>query len=231
MASLHTDQKYEKELQRLRDRVVIMGGSVEDMLDGALRAFAARDADLARAVIERDRGVDQLEIEIDERCLQVLARRQPVASDLRFITTALKIVTDLERTGDLAANICKRVIELKQLAPAEFELPIGRMGAVAQGMLRNAIGAFIKRDAPRAARVMARDESVDDAYAELFPTLLQHTSGDQESLTRSQALQSVGRYIERIADHATNIGEMVVFMVDGEDVRHASLRPDNATAH
>jgi len=216
----HTDREYEGELENLRDKVLLMGARVEEMITQAIRAFMAKNADAARKAIDGDRQIDQLEIEIDEACLQILARRQPVASDLRFITTTLKLVTDLERIGDLGVNICERVVELDQEPSIGQNNPIPRISEVAQGMVHDALDAFVAGDAKKAEQVMERDKIVDAYYAQLFPELVAHMMADPSVVFRSTRLLSIGKYLERIADHATNIAEMVVFMVKGEDVRH-----------
>jgi phosphate transport system protein len=221
MPALHTDKEYENELSRLRETILLMGARVEEMIGRSLRAFQARDDQLARQTIALDAEVDQLEKEIDQACIRVLARRQPVASDLRFITTALKLVTDLERIGDLAVNICERVIELGEIRLPAIRATIVEMGEIAHDMVREALDAFIEGDESRARRVFARDNKVDATYAELFPELLKHMTPEESSILNAQRLQSVGKYLERIADHATNIAEMVVFMASGEDLRHA----------
>lgn len=219
----HTDREYERELHGLRERVVLMGTQVEAMVDAAMRAFDARDANLARQTVLLDRQVDQLELDIDHRCLRLLARRQPVASDLRFITTSLKLVTDLERVGDLAANICERTLELAAGPPAVIDPRLPRMAALATEMLEDAMTSFVHKDPVRARSVVDRDVIVDACFAETFPALSARMAREPDT---AQRLLSVGRYLERIADHATNIAEMVVFMVEGQDVRHSlSLGP------
>jgi phosphate transport system protein len=216
----HTDREFESELDTLRERVLLMGARVEEMLTLAFRSFAERDVRIARTIIGMDRQIDQMEVEIDELCLQILARRQPVASDLRFITTTLKLVTDLERIADLCVNVCERVIELAtELAPADTT-PISAVAAIAQEMVHDALDAFVDHNPEKAREVIERDGIVDASYAQLFPQLMSQMMSDPTLITRSTRLLSLGKYIERIGDHATNIAEMVVFMVRGEDVRH-----------
>lgn len=217
----HTDREYESELSQLRERLLLMGARVEEMMTASRRAFEARDAELAKATIRNDHQIDQLEVELDELCLQVLARRQPVASDLRFITATLKLVTDLERIGDLCVNMCERVVELCEDATYPTQGPLPRIGETAQAMLHDALDAFVARDATKAEQVIERDNVVDAYYAQLFPELVAHMMSDPTVVFRSTRMLSIGKYIERIADHATNIGELVVFMVRGLDVRHA----------
>jgi phosphate transport system protein len=217
----HTDREYEQELQKLRDAVLLMGARVEEMTKSALESFARHDSELARATIAMDSEIDRLEMDIDELCVRVLARRQPVASDLRFITTTLKIVTDLERMGDLSVNVCERVLDLDAdtLKPVRASLVL--MGQVVSDMQHEALDAFIQGDAARAERMIQRDAIVDATYAKIFPELLGHMMQDPTSVSTAQRLQSIAKYLERLADHATNLGEMVVFMVKGEDTRHA----------
>jgi phosphate transport system protein len=221
----HTDREYEQELQQLREAVLLMGARVEEMTKCALDAFGRHDRDLARATIDKDVEIDRLEMEIDERCVRVLARRQPVASDLRFITTILKIVTDLERVGDLAVNVSERVLDLDADSLLPVRASLVQMGALVLDMLHEALDAFIQGDAARAERVIQRDSVVDATYAKIFPELLGHMMHDPASVSTAQRLQSVAKYLERVADHATNLGEMVVFMVRGEDKRHAQNNP------
>ncbi|HVU03953.1 MAG TPA: phosphate signaling complex protein PhoU [Polyangiaceae bacterium] len=217
----HTDKEYEQELEALRDAVLLMGARVEEMTKSALDAFERHDLELAQKTIAQDSEIDRLELDIDERCIRVLARRQPVASDLRFITTTLKIVTDLERMGDLAVNVCERVVDLDAGSLAPVRVSLVQMGKVVLDMLHEALDAFIERDAARAERVIQRDSVVDATYAKIFPELLGHMMNDPQSVSTAQRLQSVAKYLERVADHATNLGEMVVYMVRGEDKRHA----------
>jgi phosphate transport system protein len=218
----HTDREYESELARLRERVLLMGASVEQVLEAALSALEHRDIALAQATIERDAPIDQLEIEIDRLCLRLLALRQPVASDLRFITMALKVVTDLERSGDMAVNLCERVVEMNPMETLPAYQAICRMGRLALGMLHDALDAFVNGDALKAQGVIDRDSNIDAMYEQLFPELGAFVRADPNRVETATRLQSIGKYVERIADHATNISEMVVFMVRGKDVRHRS---------
>ncbi len=216
----HTDREYENELAHLRERVLLMGATVEQVLESALSAMERRDVALARATIECDAPIDQLEIEIDRLCLRLLALRQPVASDLRFITMALKVVTDLERSGDMAVNVCERITEMNSSETLPAYQDICRMGRIALGMLHDALDAFVNGDALKAQGVIDRDSAVDAMYEHLFPELGAFVRSDPNHVETATRLQSIGKYVERIADHATNISEMVVFMVRGKDVRH-----------
>jgi phosphate transport system protein len=222
MQGRHIDREYESELERLRELVLLMGARVEEMLTRAMAAFEQNDSRAARTTIDVDESVDKLELEIDELCVQILARRQPVASDLRFITTTLKLVTDLERIGDLCVNLCERVVEFASEPLPKGTTPIPKIAEAAHSMLHDELDAFVARDAARAEDVMGRDKVVDAYYAQLFPELIARMMADPQMVFRSTRLLSIGKYLERIADHATNIAEMVVFMVRGEDVRHLS---------
>lgn len=222
----HTDREYEAELQHLREQVLLMGAKVEEMIASSIRALVTRDSDLARKMIDFDHQINRLEVENDEACLRILAKRQPVASDLRFITIALKIVTDLERIGDLVVNICERVIELNQEPPLKPYVSLEMMAQAAQAMVREALDAFVAGDADRAEQVIGRDKIVDDYYAQIFRELLTYMMEDPRNIYRATRLQSVAKYLERIGDHATNLAEMVVFMVKGKDIRHLYSRSE-----
>jgi phosphate transport system protein len=220
----HTDREYESELDRLREQLLLMGARVEEIIASSLRALVARDSPLAHRTIELDHDVNRLEMEIDEICLRVLAKRQPVALDLRFITMALKLVTDLERIGDLGVNICERAIELNAEPPLKPYVDLPVMADVVQGMVREALDAFVAGDADRASRVIERDRSVDAYYSQSFRELLTYMMEDAHTITRAMRLLSIAKYLERIGDHATNLAEMVVFMVKGKDIRHVGQR-------
>ena len=220
----HTDQEFEQELRHLREQLLLMGSHVEGIISASLRALVERDSELAQRTIEADRVVDRLEIEIDGLCLQILARRQPVASDLRFVTMVLKAVTDLERMGDLGVNISERVLELNNETPLKPYVDLPRMADETQIMLREALDAFVAKDADRARRVIARDQIIDDLYAQIFRELLTYMMEEAKNVYRATRLQSIAKYLERIADHATNLAELVVFMVKGSDIRHPDSR-------
>jgi phosphate transport system protein len=216
----HTDREYEAELERLRKQILSMGAKVEEMISTSMRALVEHQSALAGEVIQLDHHVNRMEMESDDLCMRILARRQPVASDLRFITSALKLVTDLERIGDLAVSICERVLELDDEAPLKpyFDLP--RMAEAAGNMVRDALDAFVKGDAERANDVIERDRVVDAYYAQIFRELLACMVHDPRTIFRATRLQSIAKYLERIGDHATNLAEMVIFMVMREDIRH-----------
>lgn len=216
----HTDSEYEAELQQVRDNLLGMAHQVEAMIRDSVASLAARDVVAARATIEGDRVVNRLELDTDELCLLILAKRQPVASDLRFITLAMKMVTDLERVGDLAVNICERTLALDSLAPEAMPPIIDRMGQVARQMVREAIEAFVERDGTMARQVWTRDSEIDDGYHALCNDVQGRMADGSMPVERGVHLQAVGKFLERIGDHANNLAEMVVFMVEGTDVRH-----------
>jgi phosphate transport system protein len=220
MVRAHLDREYEAELRKLREDLLLMGAKVEDMLVSSMRALAQRDSELAQHTIGVDKEINRLEMDIDELCLRVLARRQPVASDLRFITIALKLVTDLERMGDLGVNICERILELNQEEPLKPYLDVVNMAEATQAMLRDALDAFVEGDIERAYAVIDRDHIVDAYYTSLFRELLTYMMENPRNIFRATRVQSIAKYIERMADHATNLAEMVVFMVRGKDIRH-----------
>lgn len=220
ISKTHTDREYEAELREVREHLLRMAGLVEQMISDAGRAFVQGDTGLAQRTIELDEEVDRLEVDTDERCLLMLAKRQPLASDLRMITLAMKMVTDLERIGDLAVNVCERTMALQgQPRPAVAD-KISRMGDLAQAMIREAIDAFVNRDADRARRVFARDQEVDDLYREITENVQVTMHDEPDYVQRGVHLGAVAKFLERIADHGTNLAELVIFLVEGKDVRH-----------
>jgi phosphate transport system protein len=189
-----------------------------------------RDTELANRTIQTDKIVDCMEVELDGLCLQILARRQPVASDLRFITLVLKVVTDLERIADLGVNICERVIELVGEPQLKPYVDIPHMSEEVQSMLREVLDAFVAKDAVQARKIIDRDTVVDALYAQVFRELLTFMMEDAHNVYRATRLQSIAKYLERMADHTTNLAEMVIFMVDGNDVRHLESREESDTS-
>ncbi len=228
----HTDLIYESELARLRERLLFMGAKVEAMMAASLRAFQTMDLPLARETMEVDHEVNRLEVEIDGQCLSILARRQPVASDLRFLATVLKLVTDLERIGDLAVNICERILALEDDPPRTNHPDLCAMSEMAQTMVREALDAFVAGDVARARWVIDRDRMVDSIYAQLCHRLLLTMMEDRSAIRRGTAIQAIAKHLERIGDHAKNIAELVVFMASGTDIRHAesALQASSALA-
>jgi phosphate transport system protein len=220
----HTDHEYEHELRQLREQLLVMGSHVETIIGDSIKALTERDTVLADRTIAADTAVDRMEVELDGLCLEILARRQPVASDLRFITLVLKVVTDLERIADLSVNVCERVLELNAEPQLKPYVDLPRMGREVQGMLRDVLDAFVAKDPAKARQIIERDAVVDALYAQVFRELLTFMMEDAHNVYRATRLQSIGKYLERMADHTTNLAEMVIFMVDGRDVRHLSSR-------
>jgi phosphate transport system protein len=225
---LHTDREYEQELHRLRQQLLHMGAKVEEMIASSMKSLVQRDSELARQMIAADDKIDRMEVETDELCLRVLARRQPVASDLRFLTTSLKLVTDLERIGDLGVNICERVLELNEEPALKPYVDLPKMSEAAQAMVREALDAFVASDAEKARHVIEMDSTVDAYYGQIFRELLTYMMEDPKNIFRATRLQSIAKYLERIGDHATNLAEEVVFMVKGKDIRHGGFDKEHA---
>jgi len=222
----HTSRHYETELQELKETILFIGGTVEEMIASAMKALVERDSDLGRKVIESDRAVDAAEIEADHLCLSLLALRQPAASDLRFIATALKMVTDLERIGDLAVNIAKRALELNQEPPLKPYIDVPRMSSAVSAMVHKALDAFVGRNADQARTVLGADDEVDKLNVQLFRELLTYMIEEPKNVSRAMRITFIAKYLERIGDHATNIAQMVIFMCEGRDVRHPRLKRD-----
>ncbi len=211
---------FHEELEALKQTLLAMGALVEDQIRRVMHALIDRDDQLARSVIERDREVNAYDVEIDEKCVELLALHQPTAGDLRFITTAMKIVTDLERIGDQAVNIAQRVRELNLEPQLKPYIDLPRMAELAQAMVKESLDAFVARDTALARRVCAADAPVDALNHQIFRELLTFMMEDPKTIPRAIRLILISRFLERVADHATNIAEMVIFMVDSKMVRH-----------
>ncbi len=225
-ARLHTDRRYEEELKALHHNILEMGGLVEKQIVNAIAALVHRDSELARQTIARDHAVNRMDVEIDELCIRLLALHQPAARDLRLITTGLKITTDLERIGDMAENICERALELNEEPQLKPFIDIPQMADIAQRMLRQSLDAFVREDTELALKVCAEDDTIDALTDQLFRELLSYMAEDPQTVTRAARLLFVSKYLERIADHATNIAEMVIFMVKGKSIRHLNHLPE-----
>ncbi len=224
-ARQHTDRHYDAELKDLNLKILEMGGLVEKQIEHAIRGLVERDDDLARATIERDHIVNRMDVEIDDLCIRLLALHQPAAKDLRLITTGLKITTDLERIGDIAVNLCERAIELNKEPQLKPFIDIPRMAQVAQTMLRQSLDAFVREDVDLALRVCRDDDVIDQLTQQLFRELMSYMVEAPQTITRATRLLFIAKYLERIADHATNIAEMVVFTVKGKSIRHLDVVP------
>jgi len=214
---------FDDELRNLKEKILKMGLLVEAAIRDSIKALVERDNDLAREVIKKDHQINALDVEIDEECIRLIALRQPKAGDLRFITTAMKITTDLERMGDLAEDICERAIELNEEPPLKPYIDIPRMAEIAQGMLIDVLDAFVRKDSSIAYDVIKRDDEVDRLTVQVFNELLFFMIQDPKTVSRAVKITYIAKYLERIADHATNIAEMVVYMVEGKMIRHTAI--------
>jgi phosphate transport system protein len=221
MNRAHTSRDYEAELRELRAHSLAMGARCERSLQLAFDAFWTGSHEVAAEVEHLDRQIDSDEMQIDALVLRILALRQPVAYDLRFLMSALKLVTDLERIGDEAVNIAERAKEGHGVAKEEVKDVLRKMSEHAQQMVRDALEAFVGGEAERAQRVMAQDDAVDTAYGKVLELMMAFMKDHPEDIPAAVRVMKVAKYIERIGDHATNIAEEVIFMVRGEDVRHA----------
>jgi phosphate transport system protein len=222
----HTSREFDRELRTLRDKLLAMGGRAEEQIGRAIQALVKRDELLAEQVIADDAAIDQAEIGIDELAFLILARRQPVASDLRFVMLALKVVTDLERIGDLAVNIAKRVRDMLRFPPSPMQERIELLATRVLGALQMALDAFVHADAERAEKVIEGDRDIDALNMHVIADVISGGDADDvHDVARALALSSVSRYLERIGDHSTNIAEMVIYFVRGRDVRHHWPRP------
>lgn len=212
----------DEELTNLKAKLLRMGVMVETALKDSVRALLEKDEVLAKKVVENDHEVNTLDVEIDEECIRLIALRQPVAGDLRFITTAMKIVTDLERMADLAVNVAQRSLELKGNVMVTPFVDIPRMREIAQGMLRDAIDSFINKDKRLALDVIMRDSKIDDLKHTVLSELMMLMTESPERICWAMKTSFVAQYLERFADHATNVAEMTVYLVDGRIIRHLS---------
>ncbi len=212
---------HEQELAFLKDRLLLMAGHAEGSVNNAIRALMERDDALARQIKEDDQVIDNFEIEIDDLCLRQLARA-PLASDLRFITVAMKISRDLERIGDEATTISRRVLELNCEPQLKPYIDIPRMARLALDMLKEALDAFVSRDSKQARLLIPRDKEVDAIHKQLQRELVSYMIERPSTITRALNLMTISKAIERIADHATNIAEEVVFNCEGRDIRHSA---------
>jgi phosphate transport system protein len=216
---------FETDLQALKNRLLNMGALVEERVHGAIVALMERNIEAAESIARNDGEVNALQIEIDDRCLKLLALQQPMASDLRLITSAMKINADLERIGDQAVNIAENAIKMLAAPPLKPLIDLPRMAEIAERMTRDSLDAFVRRDPALAREVLGRDDEVDGLKDTVFRVLLTYMMADPGTIERALALILISRNIERIADHATNIAEDVIFLVEARDVRHRHEEP------
>ncbi len=222
----HIYKAFDMELRELKEKILLEGGMVEKAIQNAINALLERKSEIADKVIENDHVVNAKEIEIDEFCLKLLALRQPAARDLRFITTAIKVNYDLERIGDLAVNICERVLELNKEPQLKPYIDIPTMSGLVQLMLKESLDAFVREDVELASKVAREDEKVDQLHDQIFRELLTYMMQDLRTISRATRVLFVSKYLERIADHAVNIAELVIFMTQGKIIRHTRSLPE-----
>jgi phosphate transport system protein len=223
MQRRHTDSAFESELSELCERLVLMAERAAVMVETSVSALVARDTVQARQTLALDARVNRDELELDEMCLLLLAKRQPMASDLRLIAVVLKLVTDIERIADLAKNVAERVLDLNAEPPVREMGDVAQMCALVLEIYRESIEAFATLDVAKARRVIERDDEIDEAYHTLFRSMLLQMVSDAATVERGIHVQSVAKYLERIGDHATNLAEHVIFVAEGRDVRHRGL--------
>jgi len=217
---------FDEELSALKEIVLRLGCMVEVAVRDSVRSLIEKNSDLAREVIKRDYQINALDVKIDEECVKLIALRQPMARDLRFITTAMKITTDLERMGDLAVNIAERAIELNEEPQLKPYVNIPKIAEIAQWMVRSALDAFIKGCSTLPYEVIKKDDEVDELTVKNFRELLDFMIRDPKIIPTAVKRTYVAKYLERIGDHATNIAEMVIYMCKGKIIRHVT--PDES---
>lgn len=222
----HIYKAFDMELKELKEKLLHEAGLVERAIQDAIKSLLERTSDVARKVIEDDDSINTLEVEIDEFCLKLLALRQPAARDLRFITTAIKINYDLERIGDMAVNICERVLELNQESQLKPYIDLPTMANIVQTMVKESLDAFVKEDVQLALKVTQDDEKVDNYLDQIFRELLTYMMQDARTISRGTRLLFISKNLERMADHAVNIAELVIFMVEGKIIRHIKIPPE-----
>jgi phosphate transport system protein len=222
---------FQQELDALKQQLLAMGGLAEERVREAVRALTEREAEALNTILAGDEPINALHIDLDARCVRLLALRQPMAADLRVIVAAVKINTDLERVGDLAVNIAEAGLRCLRHPPVKPLIDLPRMGEIAQRMLRDALDAFVRRDVPLAEAVLAEDDRLDALKTQIFRELLTYMLQDPRTIEPALDLILISRHLERIGDHATNIAEDVIFMVSARDVRHQGTDPNEPVTH
>jgi phosphate transport system protein len=219
----HISERFNKELEDIRNKVLTMGGLVEQQIDQAVKAFTIGDEEMAEVVIKQDDQIDTLEMLIDQECMQILALRQPAAFDLRLLITVIKIINELERVGDLAERIAKNALQIASGASRNDEYyELQHIAELVKGMLHDALDAFARMSLGGVTDITAQDENVDREYGSIIRQLITHMMEDPRNITRSLDILWTARSLERIGDHACNICAHIIYMVKGEDVRHIS---------
>lgn len=215
-----------QELTELSSLLIEMASLIEKSLDDSIKALLERDTELAQKVIEKDKVINGFDVTIDEDCVKLIALKQPVASELRFIITAMKITSDLERIGDICVNICERVIELNQLPQLKPYIDLPKMANVVTSMLNKVITSFVEKDVISACDVIAMDDEVDYYLNNISEELINYMIKDPNTIPRANKISQIAKYLERIADHTVNIAENVVYLVKGKIIRHTEFRKD-----
>lgn len=211
---------FDEELRNLNENVLKLGSMVESAVNNSIRSLVERDSNLADEVIKKDHLINALEVEIDEECIRLIALRQPKAGDLRCIITAMKITTDLERIGDLAVNIAERALELNQEPQVKPYIDIPRMSEIVKEMVKDSLDMFVARCKELPYDIVKKEKDIDDLNVQVFNELLMYMIQDPLTITRAIRISYISKYLERIADHATNIAENVIYMCQGKMIRH-----------
>lgn len=219
-AKRHTSAEYERELQEIRDGLLYMGALTEKALEKGSMALVERDSGLAKQVICEDDQIDRLDFDLEEKCIRLLALRQPAARDLRFITTAIKITGHLERIGDMAANITEKVLILNEIPQIKAYIDLPRMAQIVRGMIRRSLDAMVREDVELAHRVREEDVIIDRLNEQIFRELLTFMMEDPHKIQVCLYIMQISKSLERIADHAEGIADMVIYMITGKSVRH-----------
>jgi phosphate transport system protein len=219
----HTSKEYERELHEIKEGLLYLGALTERAIEESAKALIERNSELARQVIENDCHIDQLDDEIEEKCIRLLALRQPAARDLRFITTAIKINGHLERIGDMAVKIAEKAILLNEEPQLKPYIDLPRMTEISQGMIRDSLDALVREDVELANKVRIEDDIVDNLNEQIFRELLTFMIEDPRTIHRALLIMQVSKTVERISDHAKGMADMIVYMITGKSVRHQCI--------
>ena len=222
----HTSSHYEMELQEIKNGLIYIGVLTETAIQMAMKSLTERDSDIAHKVIKDDDEIDKMDTDLEERCIRILALRQPTAIDLRFITTAIKITGHLERIGDMAVNIAEKAIQLNEEPKLKPYNDLPRMAELVGEMIKNSLDSFIRNDLEMAEEVRRTEQITDDLNEQIFRELLTFMMEDSKTIHRSLMIMQVSKNLERIADHTKGIADMVTYMVTGECVRHQTCHED-----
>ena len=223
----HTSREYERELQEIRDGLLYLGALTERALERGAQALLERNSVLAREIVREDEQIDRLDVDLEEKCIRLLALRQPAARDLRFITTAIKITGHLERIGDMAANIAEKVLILNDLPQIKPYIDLPRMVEISRGMIRKSLDAMVREDIELAKKVREEEAVIDQLNDQVFRELLTFMMEDPRKIQVCLYIMQISKSLERIADHAEGIADMVVYMVTGKSVRHKPASAEN----